>query len=149
MKWQEFFPHEELKVPHFDGRVVCYPRAKLVQYYLAWRQVDCNINNQYNTFFWMLVKSGKTEREAQEFLKGTQAKDMNELLFQQFNVNYDKLPQMFRKGSCIYIKKVEEVMKLDDTGNPVTRTRSKAVVEHMDVIGPKFWSKHSCILKEE
>ena len=28
-----------------------------------------SINNQYNTFFWMLVKSGKTEREAQEFLK--------------------------------------------------------------------------------
>ncbi|CAL9037353.1 tRNA(His) guanylyltransferase 1 isoform X2 [Musa acuminata AAA Group] len=150
MKWKEFFPHKELKgPPYFDGRVVCYPRAKIVQDYLAWRQVDCHINNQYNTCFWMLVKSGKTQREAQELLKGTQAKDKNELLFQQFNVNYDKLPQMFRKGSCVYRKKVEEVVKLDDTGNPVTRTRSKVVVEHMDIIGPKFWSELPYILKEE
>ncbi|XP_065050825.1 tRNA(His) guanylyltransferase 1-like isoform X1 [Musa acuminata AAA Group] len=150
MKWKEFFPHKELNgPPYFDGRVVCYPRAKIVQDYLAWRQVDCHINNQYNTCFWMLVKSGKTQREAQELLKGTQAKDKNELLFQQFNVNYDKLPQMFRKGSCVYRKKVEEVVKLDDTGNPVTRTRSKVVVEHMDIIGPKFWSELPYILKEE
>ncbi|XP_064975819.1 tRNA(His) guanylyltransferase 2-like isoform X3 [Musa acuminata AAA Group] len=70
MKWKEFFPHKELKgPPYFDGRVVCYPRAKIVQDYLAWRQVDCHINNQYNTCFWMLVKSGKTQREAQELLK--------------------------------------------------------------------------------
>ncbi|KAJ8466925.1 hypothetical protein OPV22_029477 [Ensete ventricosum] len=150
MKWKEFFPHKELKgPPYFDGRVVCYPRAKIVQDYLAWRQVDCHINNQYNTCFWMLVKSGKTQREAQELLKGTQAKDKNELLFQQFNVNYDKLPQMFRKGSCVYRKKVEEVVKLVDTGNPVTRTRSKVVVEHKDIIGPKFWSELPYILKEE
>ncbi|CAD5163179.1 unnamed protein product [Musa acuminata subsp. malaccensis] len=150
MKWKEFFPHKELKgPPYFDGRVVCYPRAKIVQDYLAWRQVDCHINNQYNTCFWMLVKSGKTQREAQVLLKGTQAKDKNELLFRQFNVNYDKLPQMFRKGSCVYRKKVEEVVKLDDTGNPVTRTRSKVVVEHMDIIGPKFWSELPYILKEE
>lgn len=40
-------------------------------------------------------------------LQGTQAKDKNELLFQQFNINYDKLPQMFRKGSCIYREKVK------------------------------------------
>lgn len=26
-------------------------------------------NNQYSTCFWMLIKSGKTEREAEEFLK--------------------------------------------------------------------------------
>lgn len=28
-----------------------------------------HINNQYNTCFWELVKSGKSEREAQNFLK--------------------------------------------------------------------------------
>ncbi|RWW20477.1 hypothetical protein GW17_00015416 [Ensete ventricosum] len=72
-----------------------------------------HINNQYNTCFWMLVKSGKTQREAQELLK------------------------------------VEEVVKLVDTGNPVTRTRSKVVVEHKDIIGPKFWSELPYILKEE
>uniref|UniRef100_M1BVS0 Thg1 C-terminal domain-containing protein n=1 Tax=Solanum tuberosum TaxID=4113 RepID=M1BVS0_SOLTU len=42
--------------------------------YLAWRQVDCHINNQYNTCFWLLVKSGKSRTEAQSSLKGTQLK---------------------------------------------------------------------------
>lgn len=150
MKWKEFFPHKELKEPpYFDGRVVCYPRAKIVRDYLAWRQVDCHINNQYNTCFWMLVKSGKTEREAQELLKGSQSKDKNELLFQQFEINYDKLPAMFRKGSCIFRDKVEETVKLDDDGNPVKRKRMKVTMGHFDIIGPKFWSEHPYILHEE
>ncbi|XP_074577086.1 tRNA(His) guanylyltransferase 2-like isoform X1 [Curcuma longa] len=150
MKWKDFFPHKELKgPPYFDGRVVCYPRAKMIRDYLAWRQVDCHINNQYNTCFWLLVKSGKTQKEAQEYLKGTQAKDKNELLFQQFNINYDKLPQMFRKGSCIYREKVEEIVKEDGNANAVARTRNKVVLEHMDIIGPKFWIQHPYILQED
>ncbi|XP_078159893.1 tRNA(His) guanylyltransferase 2-like isoform X3 [Carex rostrata] len=107
MKWREFFPNKDLKeLPYFDGRAVCYPKAKVIRDYLAWRQVDCHINNQYNTCFWMLVKSGKTEREAQLCLKGTQAKEKNEMLFNQFGINYDKLPEMFKKGSCVFRNKV-------------------------------------------
>jgi tRNA(His) guanylyltransferase len=42
MKWREFFPNKDLnELPYFDGRAVCYPRAKIVRDYLAWRQVDC------------------------------------------------------------------------------------------------------------
>jgi len=32
--------------PVFDGRAVCYPNAQVLRDYLAWRQVDCHINNQ-------------------------------------------------------------------------------------------------------
>ncbi|XP_010922243.1 tRNA(His) guanylyltransferase 2 isoform X1 [Elaeis guineensis] len=150
MKWKEFFPNKELKAPpSFDGRVICYPRGKIIQDYLAWRQVDCHINNQYNTCFWNLVNSGKTEREAQEFLKGTQSKDKNELLFQQFGINYNELPAMFRKGSCVYRDKVEETVKQDKGGNSIKRTRNKVVLAHIDIVGPKFWSEHQYILEEE
>ncbi|OAY75993.1 tRNA(His) guanylyltransferase 1 [Ananas comosus] len=150
MKWKEFFPHKDLKrPPFFDGRVLCYPRAKIIRDYLSWRQVDCHINNQYNTCFWMLVKSGKTEREAQEMLKGMLSKDKNELLFQQFGANYDKLPAMFRKGSCVYRDKVEETVKFDLTGNPVKRIRKKVVLGHFDIIGPNFWREHPEILEED
>ncbi|KAL5975114.1 hypothetical protein ACLOJK_031793 [Asimina triloba] len=46
MKWKEFFPQKELKdLPYFDGRVICYPSAKILQDYLAWRQVDCELSN--------------------------------------------------------------------------------------------------------
>jgi len=49
-----------------------------------------------------LVKSGKSEQAAQLALKGTFAKDKNELLAQQFQINYDDEPAMFRKGSSVY-----------------------------------------------
>ncbi|KAM0938781.1 putative tRNA(His) guanylyltransferase [Dioscorea sansibarensis] len=79
---------------------------------------------------------------------GTLSKDKNELLFQQFGVNYDKLPAIFRKGSCVYMDKLEETMKLDEGGNPVKRLRKKVTVTHVDIIGPKFWNEHPYILEE-
>lgn len=39
-------------------------------------------------------------------LQGTQAKEKNEMLFNQFGINYDKLPEMFKKGSCVFRNKV-------------------------------------------
>lgn len=149
MKWKDFFPNKELKEPpYFDARAVCYPNLKTIRDYLAWRQVDCHINNQYNTCFWMLVKSGKSEQEAQLALKGTFAKDKNELLAQQFQINYDDEPTMFRKGSSVYREKVETTVKIDDFGDPIKRPRLKVTVAHVDIIGPEFWENHQHILRE-
>ncbi|KAJ1699657.1 hypothetical protein LUZ63_008169 [Rhynchospora breviuscula] len=117
--------------------------------YLAWRQVDCHINNQYNTCFWMLVKSGKTKREAQLRLKGTQTKEKNKILLQQFGINYDELPEMFKKGSCVFRNKVEEIVKIDGSGNPVKRRKNIVTIDHVDIIGPKFWDEHPYILYED
>jgi tRNA(His) guanylyltransferase len=150
MKWKDFFPNKELKEPpYFDGRVVCYPNLKTIRDYLAWRQVDCHINNQYNTCFWSLVKSGKTEKEAQQALKGTFSKDKNELLSQQFQINYDDEPAIFRKGSCVYRDKVETMVKTDRCGNPIKRTRLVITNANVDIIGPEFWENHPYILREE
>ncbi|KQK05204.1 tRNA(His) guanylyltransferase 1 isoform X1 [Brachypodium distachyon] len=150
MKWKDFFPNKELREPpYFDGRVVCYPNMKTILDYLAWRQVDCHINNHYNTCFWMLVMSGKTEKEAQQTLKGTFSKDKNELLSQQFQINYDNEPAMFRKGSSVYREKVETKLKTDNYGNPIKRTRMAITVSNVDIIGPDFWERHQYILREE
>lgn len=150
IKWKIFFPHKDLKEPPcFDGRIVLYPRVKIVRDYLSWRQVDCHINNQYNTCFWMLVKSGKSKKEAQERLKGTLAKDKNELLFQQYGINYDKLPEMFKKGSCVYKDTVEDTVKPDDGGNPIKRQRQRVIVGHFNIIDDWFWEEHPNILKED
>ncbi|KAF5179624.1 tRNA(His) guanylyltransferase [Thalictrum thalictroides] len=149
-KWKEFFPQKEMRLtPSFDGRVVCYPSNVNLRDYLAWRQVDCHINNQYNTCFWMLVlNKDKTKKEAQDILKGTQTQDKNELLFQQFNINYSNLPAIFRKGSCVFKDKVEEIVKHTERGDPVKRLRKKVVVSHCDVIGDRFWKDHPWILDE-
>ncbi|RZC74349.1 hypothetical protein C5167_049829 [Papaver somniferum] len=174
MKWKDFFPDKDLKsIPSFDARTVCYPSTKIVRDYLAWRQKNFDlhllgkgvfipmdyklatafsfvghINNQYNTCFWKLIESGKTKSEAQDRLKGTQTQDKNEILF-QLGVNYSDLPAIFRKGSCVFKDKVEEIVKYNENGQPVKRSRNKVITDHCDIIGDKFWKDHASILEDE
>ncbi|XP_050292459.1 tRNA(His) guanylyltransferase 1-like isoform X1 [Quercus robur] len=153
MKWKEFFPQKELKYPpSFDGRVVCYPSSKILLDYLAWRQVDCHINNQYNTCFWMLVKKkGKSKSEAQHYLKGTQAKEKNELLIKEFGIDYNELEIMFRQGSLAFWQKFcvqEDKNMTHESKGSVQNSHKKVIVEHCDIIKPNFWEAHPSILDE-
>ncbi|KAI3888752.1 hypothetical protein MKX03_013920 [Papaver bracteatum] len=133
-----FFPDKDLKsIPSFDARAVCYPSTKIVRDYLAWRQ--------YNTCFWKLIESGKTKSEAQDRLKGTQTQDKNEILF-QLGVNYSNLPAIFRKGSCVF---KDKMVKYNENGQPVKRSRNKVITDHCDIIGDEFWKEHASILKDE
>ncbi|XP_058186038.1 tRNA(His) guanylyltransferase 2-like isoform X1 [Rhododendron vialii] len=149
MKWKGFFPQKELKnpPPTFDGRAVCYPSKEILRDYLAWRQVDCHINNQYNTCFWMLVKSGKSKSEAQDYLKGTRAQEKSELLVQQFGIDYQTLPAMFRQGSSVFWDKEDPTERYGD--GPDGKSRKKVVVEHCNIIEQSFWEAHPNILDEE
>jgi tRNA(His) guanylyltransferase len=65
--WQQFFPEKPLLYPPtFDARTVLYPSDKSLRDYLSWRQVDCHINNLYNTVFWTLIqRGGLTNAQAQ------------------------------------------------------------------------------------
>ncbi|KAH9554068.1 hypothetical protein CY35_08G045500 [Sphagnum magellanicum] len=129
----------------FDGRAVCYPSESILRDYLSWRQVDCHINNQYNTCFWKLVGSGMSTAEAQNTLKGTTADVKNNLLFEKFNINYNNIPPIFRKGSIVYRKQMDEVVKVEK-GEVIKRLRAHIVVEHEDIIHDGFWTAHSYIL---
>ncbi|KAG8679961.1 tRNA-His guanylyltransferase, partial [Ceratobasidium sp. 395] len=101
--WKVYFPDTTLAYPpSFDGRVVLYPGKQEVKDYFAWRQADTHINNLYNTTFWALVQQGgMTAREAETRLKGTLSKDKHEILFQDFKINYNFLPERFKKGSVL------------------------------------------------
>lgn len=71
--------------------------------YMSWRQVDCHINNLYNTTFWALIqKGGMGNLEAEELLKGTYAADKNEILFSKFGINYNNEPEIYKKGSVLF-----------------------------------------------
>ncbi|OAL40626.1 hypothetical protein AYO20_00362 [Fonsecaea nubica] len=98
-------------LPTFDGRAVCYPSWANLRDYLSWRQVDCHINNLYNTTFWALVQEGgMTPTAAEELLKGTLASDKNEILWSRFGINYNNEPEMYRKGSVVFREyRVEDV----------------------------------------
>ncbi|RIB26085.1 tRNAHis guanylyltransferase-domain-containing protein [Gigaspora rosea] len=141
--WNKYFPDKELLYPpSFDGRVVQYPDDNNLRDYLSWRQTDCHINNLYNTCFWALVHSGKTETEAENVLRGTVSSEKNELLYSQFNINYNKLPEMYRKGSVI-IRQEAEINTINQKGIDVTRKKNIVTVSHEDIIRDEFWKKNN------
>ena len=102
--WPKVFSEgPELKYPPcFYGRVLLYPSFQNLKDYFSWRYVDCHINDLYNTTFWALVQEGKMSKDkAHEKLKGTLSNDKNEILFSQFNINYNNQPEVYKKGTLL------------------------------------------------
>ena len=127
--WSEYFDTRLQSIPSFDGRAVVYPNEKSLRDYLSWRQADCHINNLYNTTFWTLVlKGGLSNKEAEERIRHTVAKDKNEILFSEFGMNYNNEPEQFRKGTTLIHCNgdVQEVFQ--------------------DIIGETFWTENPAIL---
>lgn len=151
-RWEEFFPNVLLKYPPmFDARTVVYPAWENIRDYLNWRQADCHVNNLYNTSFWTLVnKGGLTTTDAEKRLKGTLSSDKNEMLFTEYNTNYNDEPDIFRKGSVLTRQCYHEIVdrkdkdgKIADGKNQTTaRKRSKIVTLHVDIIGNEFWESN-------
>lgn len=129
--------------PFFDGRVVLYPTDQNLRDYLSWRQADVHVNNLYNTTFWSLVlKAGFSTQEAEAELRGTLSSDKNELLYSQFNINYNDLPAMFRKGTILLRKRC--ILRSTDGQNSINR--QLIVPFHEDMISDTFWKKHTELL---
>jgi len=152
--WNKYFVGTQLLYPPtFDARTVLYPDLRNIKDYLSWRQADCHINNLFNTCFWMLVlKGGLTKTDAEEKLKGTLSSDKNEMLFTEFDLNYNDENAMFRKGTCqIWETYLDCVQKTDNdkTGKIdecVTRERKRVTELYVDIIGDTFWKDHPDIL---
>ena len=119
-------------MPSFDGRAVAYPKLPILRDYLSWRQVDCHINNLYNTTFWALVKKGgMTATEAEKELAGTLARDKNEILFSKFGINYNNEDEMYKKGTVLF---------RGQTAKGIVET------DHADIIKDDFWEIRPWIL---
>lgn len=94
----------------------------------------------------MLVKSGISPSDTQNRLKGTTASVKNELLFTQFGINYNLLPEIFKKGTSLFREEKIEEVKSDVNLKIIRRSRWKVVVFHGDIIQDSFWSSHEYIL---
>lgn len=127
-------------------------------------------------------------------LQGTVTKEKNELLFTRFGINYNAMPEVFRKGSIVYKKQVCQVLSIflctvrallcscgpridmdframqkkethassclfqvespasvealegPEGKNGRRRMRYHHVVEHVDIIGDRFWEQNPHIL---
>lgn len=142
--WPDFFENQKLLYPpSFDARVVLYPSDENMRDYLGWRQADTHINNLYNTVFWKLVlDGGLTNTQAQEELSGTFSADKNEILFSKFGINYNNLPEMYRKGTILLRKNVE-------VPNSNGKRTQVIVPFFTDLIRDPFWTEHSEILTRD
>lgn len=134
-------------LPIFDGRAVIYPTFDHIRDYFSWRQVDCHINNLYNTTFWNLViQKNMTPQEAEQRLMGTVAADKNEILFSELGINYNNEPEMFKKGT-IFVREVEEYDDRSEVGlstrqkQRLDKKRRKAEIRqyHVDIINDDSW----------
>ncbi|XP_058811013.1 probable tRNA(His) guanylyltransferase [Topomyia yanbarensis] len=125
--------------PVFDSRAVLYPTDQNLRDYVSWRQADVHVNNLYNTTFWNLVASGLSNAEAEKRLRGTLSSDKNEILFQEFKINYNNEPEMFRKGTILMRKRVS-------IGG---RNLTFIVPVFEDMIGEDFWIRHPELLDDK
>uniref|UniRef100_A0A023G8U5 tRNA(His) guanylyltransferase n=1 Tax=Amblyomma triste TaxID=251400 RepID=A0A023G8U5_AMBTT len=150
--WPTYFSVPIQYPPSFDGRVVLYPSDANIMDYLSWRQADCHINNLYNTVFWALVqKGGLAPRQAEERLRGTVSSDKNEILFQEFQTNYNNLPALYRKGTVVIREPMDA--ELPEDGSKTRKNRKQAKVYqitalNVDIIQKDFWSKYPHLLEE-
>lgn len=154
--WAQFMgdqqPLDVTHMPTFDSRAVIYPSNKILRDYLSWRQADCHINNLYNTTFWALVlKGNQTRTDAATRLKDTFSKDKNEILFSEFGINYNKEPEIYRKGTIILrvLKEVKDPRGLSERQlQREEKKMKKAELEvlHIDLIGDEFWEQRPWLL---
>ncbi|XP_023945348.1 probable tRNA(His) guanylyltransferase [Bicyclus anynana] len=139
--WNKFF-NDELKYPPvFDGRIVLYPSEENLIDYLKWRQADVHINNLYNTTFWTLVLQGSlSPAQAEKRLSGTVSADKNEILFKEFNINYNNEPEMFKRGTLLIRKTLS---------NEASNKNISVIVDvHSDMLKDSFWKEHCYLLSK-
>nr|XP_053599915.1 probable tRNA(His) guanylyltransferase isoform X2 [Plodia interpunctella] len=137
--WSNFFGDQKLKYPPtFDGRIVLYPSEENLIDYMKWRQADVHINNLYNTTFWNLVLKGNLSPvEAEKRLSGTVSADKNEILFKEFNINYNNEHEMFKRGTLLLKKTIA-----------IEGTEKHVIVDvHHDMLKDSFWKEHSTLLQ--
>ncbi|MCO5559350.1 hypothetical protein L7F22_012948 [Adiantum nelumboides] len=146
-KWQTRFSDKQLQYPPaFDGRAICYPEISILRDYLSWRQVDCHINNQYNTCLWSMIRAGKSKDCANNVLKGTRVDFKNEMLFKDYGINYNDLPAIFRKGSYVFRKTVSAAAMMENNVKVCVKQRYVLTIEHGDIISDTFWKENPHIL---
>ncbi|KAL8705459.1 MAG: hypothetical protein Q9201_001440 [Fulgogasparrea decipioides] len=164
--WLSHFGDKDLSppMPSFDGRLVQYPSKQNLRDYMSWRQVDCHINNLYNTTFWALVQQGQMgTTEAEEALKGTNAADKNEILFSRFGINYNNEPEQYKKGSLYGTQKPGplnsnvpqsqkdqgvEPSKTEREKEKKARAKAEIKLEFVDIISDVFWEARPWLLPD-
>ena len=155
--------------PSFDGRCVVYPSEQNIIDYLKWRQVDCHVNNLYNTTFYALTgqytkhspdgfpldtlapsKPVLTGQEAEQKLCKTLSKHKHDILFLDYNINYNNECEQFKKGTLLILipedkAEYREKKKPKKSDNYFRDAQINQL--HVDIISDQFWEQNNELLK--
>lgn len=82
----------------FDSRVFLLPKDEVVNYFI-WRQQDCVRNS--------IQMVGQSEFSHKELHKKN-CNDIQEMLYQQRNINWGTYPTYKKRGTCIIKKQIEK-----------------------------------------
>lgn len=176
-QWNYFFHDSSLGDPTsrqydawFDARPKEYPDYYSVIDYFRWRQIDCHINNTYNTTLHALtgryqrheslikedgtIKITRTSvrdwikdeskffsaKVATEKLSGTVTSDKHDIMFLDYKINYNNELEQFKKGTIVI-----DVQK-DYNGENADPDSIKTL--HVDITrSPSFWDENSHIFE--
>lgn len=156
-KWPQYFDSPQ-KIPAlFDARTDEYARYKDAIDYFRWRQIDCHINNLYNTTLHAMTgryvrhelnqgdvkKTPITDwirdrflpaKEATERLSGTVSSDKHDIMFLEYGINYNNELEQFKKGTILV---------------PNPNDRSFIAKYHRDIIEDvTFWDSIASVFED-
>lgn len=80
------------KIAMFDGRVFTIPDPTEVENYFIWRQQDATRN---------AIQMAGQAKFSHKRLQGVNCNQIQEMLFQEFGINFNELPAGFKRGRII------------------------------------------------
>ncbi len=110
----KFLPEKEGLLPLFDCRVFNVPSQKECLNYLIWRQRDATRNS---------IQMAGQAYFSHKQLHGKDTNEIQEMLFQNHQVNWNDYPEFFKRGSLC--KKVEYKKYTNDALYPPTQSNEK------------------------
>ncbi|CAJ1966986.1 unnamed protein product [Sphenostylis stenocarpa] len=154
LRWEKVDPFYEYSLRNYNFLLpstgesyLVHPRKPFKRIFCGGR--ICHLSDQHEQCLWRLVEHGMNENEAWDIIKGFDKSELNNLLFDEFNVNYNTLEPIFREVSCVLKTVVEDIVKYKDNGAPIKWHRRKIITVHSKKIaGKRFWNEHTVLLKD-
>ena len=175
-EWDKFLDTPRRYNAWFDAKSFPYPTYQKTINYFRWRQVDCHVNNLYNTSLHAmtgrymrheLIPGGEIKKtsirewvcdkskffsspEATNRLSGTNSSDKNNILFEQYAINYNDELEQFKKGTVLVDTQIDYNGKNADVDsikqyhvnlieNPIPQGKERVKT---------FWDEHKYIFED-
>lgn len=112
----------------FDCKFYVYPNVSLLIDHFRWRQSDGTRNALTGWCYWSLRKSGKTARQADSLLRNKGHAFKQDLLFNEFGVNFNDLPGWQKRGVSAHWESYQKLGVNPTTGESVSSSRRRLFV---------------------